>query len=146
MTRTFACHVSRALALAAALVALGCATPAPVPAQTQPALAQIATPYAAQLRAAGISSVTVYGNGARVRLATRMGEVYFRYPPGVPTAAFVVYVDAQGLEVDSDTFSPGLAAQYEAALKAVLPLAVERATANNTQQLQEGLGGGGRGR
>lgn len=150
MNPSFARRLPGALALtvAAMLVVQGCAAPAAVPAQTQPALTQIALPYAPQLRAAGVSSVTVYDNGARVRLATQMGEVYFRYPPGVPPAAFIVYVDAQGLEVDSDTFTPATSPQFETALKAVLPLSIERASANNTQQLQEGLGGrgGGRGR
>jgi len=135
LVRTFA-------ALFIALAAGACATPAPVPARTQPTLATIAQPYADEVLRAGISSVMVYGNGARVRMATRFGEVYFRYPAGLPPTAFALYVDASGVEVDSDTFDAGNAAQYEAALAAILPQAIQRATANNTQQMQQGLGGG----
>jgi hypothetical protein len=133
-----------ASAVATALVVGACATPAPVPAQTQPSLGKVAQPFADEMLRAGISSVTVYGNGARVRMATRMGEVYFRYPAGLAPTAFALYVDASGVEVDSDTFDASNAAQYEAALKAILPQAVQRANANNTQQMQQRLGGGGR--
>lgn len=134
-----------ALALAVAFLASACAAPAPVPATDQPALAQMAQPYGDGLRRAGISTVMVYGNGARVRLGTRFGDVYFRYPAGLAPTAFALYVGAQDIEVDSDTFNTGNAAQYEAAFKSVLPEAIKRATANNTQEAQQRLGGGGGG-
>ena len=133
-------------AIATALVAGACAAPAPVPATVQPALAQMAGPYADGLRRAGIRSITVYGNGARVRIATRMGDVYFRYPANLAPTAFALYVDAGAVDVDSDAFSAGNAAQYEAAMKVLLPVAIERATVNNTMEMQEGMGGGRGGR
>jgi len=132
-----------ALVLTVAFLAGACATPAAVPATDQPALAQMAQPYGDGLRRAGISTVMVYGNGARVRLGTRFGDVYFRYPAGLAPTAFALYVGAQDIEVDSDTFNASNAAQYEAAFKSVLPEAITRATVNNTQQSQEALGGGG---
>ena len=55
------------VAIAAALVASVCATSfGQVPSQTQTALAKLAEPYSEGLRKAGITSVMVYGNGARV--------------------------------------------------------------------------------
>jgi hypothetical protein len=134
-----------AIAAVAAFIG-GCAAPSQVPATTQPALAKIGEPFADGLRREGVSSVMVYGNGARIRMATRAGEVFFRYPPGAPPTEFALYVDAQGVEVDSDQFNAGNAAQYEAAMKSILPQAIQRANANNVQQAQQSLGGGRGGR
>jgi hypothetical protein len=137
----------RVICLAATAALLGaCAAPAQVPATTQSALTKVAEPFAEGLRREGVSSVMAYGNGARIRMGTRVGEVYFRYPAGAPPAEFALYVDAGGIEVDSDQFNAGNAAQYEAALKAILPQAIQRANANNVQQAQQGLGGGRGGR
>ena len=112
-----------------------CASPGgTVPATVQPALATFARPYADGLRKVGISSVMVYGNGARVRVASRMGEVYFRYPAGIPQAEFALYVGGADVEVDSDAFSPANASQYEAAMKTILPEAIKWTTANNSKR------------
>ena len=126
------------------LVALSgaCAAPGPVPATVQPALAKFADPYSDGLRKVGISSVMVYANSARVRVASVMGEVYFRYPGGLAPTAFALYVGTRDVEVDSDTFSAANSAQYEAAMKAILPEAIKQATANNMLQMEMNLGGG----
>jgi len=131
---------------AAALIG-ACATPGAVPATIQPALAKLAEPYADGLRKAGVTSVMVYGNGARVRVASTLGEVYFRYPSGIAATEFALYMGNKDIEVDSDTFNAANSAQYEAAMKVILPEAIKWTTSNNTQKLQErnsGGGGGGR--
>ena len=117
-----------------------CAAPGPIPATTQPALSAMAQPYADGLRKAGVNSVQVFGNGARVRMATSFGEIYMRYPPGLSATAFAVYVDPTSVEVDSDTFNAGSSAQYEAAIKAILPLAIKWATDNNTRVIENRFG------
>ena len=135
-------------ATAAIITALlcACATTSPVPSTTQPALSRLAAPYGDGMRKVGIQSVSVYGNGARVRVATRSGDVYFRYPAGLAQTAFVLYVDAQGVEVDADSFDAGNTAQYDAAMKSILPDAIRWTTMNNARVIEEGIGGGGRGR
>ena len=130
------------VAIAAALAAIVCAPgSAQVPAQTQPALTKMAQPYADDLRKAGIKSVMVYGNGARVRTATRFGEVYLRYPKGLSPTDFALYVGAQDVEVDSDSFTAGSSSQYEAAMKAILPEAIRLTTSNNTREMEQRMGG-----
>jgi hypothetical protein len=122
------------------LVIGACAAPGPIPAITQPALSAMAQPYADGLRKAGINSVQVFGNGARVRMATSFGEIYLRYPSGLSATAFAVYVDPATVEVDSDTFNAGNSAQYEAAVKAILPAAIKSATENNTRVIENRFG------
>lgn len=128
-----------ALVAVGAIVVSACATPAAAPATEQPAMSRMAAPYASELRRVGISSVMVYPNRARVRVSTRSGEVYFRYPAELPPMEFAVYVGAQDIEVDSDGFTAANAAQYEAAMKAILPEAVRQANANNVMERQRSL-------
>jgi hypothetical protein len=132
-----------AAALALAILA-GCATSGSQsgpPATTQPALTQAAMPYVDGLRSAGIYTVQTYGNRARVRLSTVWGEVYFRYPDGVPATSFILYNEpTTGMEVDSDNYSAANAAQYVAAIQAIVPLAIEKANANNSLRRGSALG------
>ena len=125
--------------LLASLLA-ACATPGPVPATTQPALSAMARPYADELRKAGINSVQVFDNGARVRTATNFGEIYLRYPAGLSPTAFAVYVDGSTVEVDSDTYNAGNSAQYEAAIKAILPQVIKSTNENNTRVITNRFG------
>jgi hypothetical protein len=122
------------------LLTAACAAPSPIPMTTQPALSAMAQPYADGLRKAGINSVQVFANSARVRMATTFGEIYLRYPPGLGPTAFAVYVDPTSVEVDSDTFNAGDSAQYEAAIKAILPAAIKSANENNTRVIQNRFG------
>jgi len=141
--------ILRSLSAAAVAVWLGaCASPAPVPATPQPALSTLAQPYADGMRKAGIQSVTVYGNGARVRVATRNGDIYLRYPTGLAQSSFVLYVDANSIDADSDAFNAGNSPQYDAVIKNILPEAIRWTQANNQRVFENGLGGGdgGRGR
>jgi hypothetical protein len=133
-------------AVAIAVFLGGCASPGPVPATPQPALSTLAQPYADGMRKVGIQSVTVYGNGARARVATRNGDIYVRYPSGLAQCAFVVYVEPNGVEADSDAFNAGNSPQYDAAIKAILPEAIRWTQANNTRVFEDNLGDGGRGR
>jgi hypothetical protein len=126
---------------ALALVAVACATSAQIPSTTQPALGTMAQPYYADMRALGIGSVQVFGNGARVWVATRGGEVYFRYPSGLAPTDFVAYVEQEGIEVDSDAYTAGASAQYEAAIKAVLPRTISLVKANNRRIMEEQMSG-----
>jgi hypothetical protein len=136
------------IAAFAALWLGACATPAPmVPATPQPALAAMVSPYAAELRTAGVRSVQVFENGARIRTATQYGEVYVRYPSGLSPTGFIVYVDAQAVDVDSDTFNAGNSTQYDAAIKRIIPEVLRLVTANNRFAIEQGMGmGGGGGR
>jgi hypothetical protein len=109
-------------------------------------LSKLALAYADDMRKVGIQSVVVYGNGARVRVATRLGDIYFHYPAGLGQTAFVVYLDTPGAEVDSDALTASNLAQYERAIKVILPDAIKWTTANKVSQFEQGLGGGGRGR
>jgi hypothetical protein len=123
------------------VLAAACAAPATqIPATTQPALSTIAQPYGAAMRRAGIQSVQVFANGARVRVATNFGELSLRYPAGLGSTAFAVYVDPTTVEVDSDTYTPGDNAQYEAAMKSILPETIKSATDNNTRVIQDRFG------
>jgi hypothetical protein len=118
-----------------------CATPtAQVPSKTQPALSAMAQPYFQAMRTAGIQSVQVFGNGARVRVSTNLGDIYLRYPAGLSPTAFVVYVDAGAAEVDSDSFTSAESAQYEAAIKAILPESIRFTNQNNTRVVQDRFG------
>ena len=138
--------VRGALVAAVALVAVSCASPGPAPSTMQPALSAMAQPYYAEMRSLGIGSVQVYGNGARVRVSTRGGEVYLRYPSGLAPTDFVAYVGQQGIEVDSDAYTAAASAQYEAAIKAVMPQTINLVRDNNRRIAQEQMVGGGGGR
>jgi len=84
--------------------------------------------------------VQVFSNGARVRVATNFGEIYLRYPAGLGPTAFAVYVDGTTVEVDSDTYNAGNSAQYEAAIKAILPETIKFTNDNNTRVIQDRFG------
>lgn len=125
----------------AALLAAGCATPtASAPTTAQPALAAMVQPYGDALRSAGVTSVQVLGSGARVRTATNFGEIYSRYPAGLSATAFAVYVDPSTVEVDSDAFTVAGSAQYDAAIKAILPAVIKAANENNTRVITNRFG------
>jgi len=141
MIDTIARRCANGLAVALVSMAGACTTPGPVPETVQPSLSSVASTYADGLRDAGVRRVLA--DGARVQLTTRYGEVYFRYPPSVMPTAFAAYIGGQSVEVDSDTFSAANAAQYEAALRAVLPEAIRQANANNALESVRGMGGGG---
>ena len=133
--------VSYVCIAAASVLAAACAAPPPqIPATTQPALSTIAQPYAQGLRRAGVQSVQVFSNGARVRVATNFRELYLRYPAGLSPTAFAVYVDGTTVEVDSDTYNAGNSAQYEAAIKAILPETIKFTNDNNTRVIQDRFG------
>ena len=121
-------------------VMTACSTPGPVPATTQPALSAMARPYADEMRKAGISSVQVFDNGGRVRTSTNFGEIYTRYPAGLSPTSFAIYVDGAAVEVDSDTYNGGNSAQYEAAIKAVLPAVIKSANENNVRVFNNRFG------
>ncbi len=121
-----------ACAAAAACVTGASAASSSMPTTAQPALSAMAQPYAGALRDAGIKLVLVRGSGARVRTSTQFGDVNFRYPAGLSSTEFAVHVDGAAVRVDSDAYSPDKAAQYEAAMKAVLPEAIRRTNDNNS--------------
>ena len=97
-------------------------------------------PRADGLRKAGVSSVQVFGSGTRVRVATNFGEIYSRYPAELSSTAFAVYVDATNVEVDSDTYTAANSAQYEAAIKSILPAVIKSANENNTRVITNRFG------
>jgi len=97
-------------------------------------------PYADAMRKAGISSVQVPGNGARVRTSTNFGDIYSRYPAGLTATAFYVYVDSAAVEVDSDTFNAANSSQYETAIKTILPEVVRSANENNVRVINNRFG------
>jgi hypothetical protein len=107
---------------------------------TTPALASIAAPYADRLRDAGITSVRVRADSTRVQVATKLGPIQFRYPAGLAPTAFVVRAEGAALTVDSDAYSAANAAQYEAAVKAVLLEAIRRTNDNNAFVRQRKIG------
>jgi hypothetical protein len=117
------------LAKAIPLVLLGaCASTAQAPMPDQPDLAAAARPYAQQLQAVGIDRVVSPGSGAMVRLDTRYGAVYVRYPPSSDPLAFVLDVGPAGVQASAATFSRARDGQTLAAL---LPEAVRATAVNN---------------
>jgi hypothetical protein len=104
------------------------ATAAPLPETDQPQLAQLAQPYAQQLRAAGITRVTSPGSHGMVRLETKNGPVYVRYPAGAPDVAFVVDIGPASLQASAATFDKD---QDEKALAALVPEALKVTAGNN---------------
>jgi hypothetical protein len=95
------------------LLLCACAAQAPLQAISQSDALQ-------HLQAVGITRVISPGNGAMVRLETRYGPVYVRYPVDVPQAAFVLDVGVGSVQ-----------GQDEQALAALVPEAVRVTSANN---------------
>jgi hypothetical protein len=106
-----------------------CASTPPAPTQAQPELVQLAQPYAAQLRAVGITRLAVAGSGAMVQLETLSGPVYVRYPQNVPAADFVLEIDADGMYAYELNFDK---TRDAAVLDALVPQVI-RATASNNE-------------
>ena len=115
-----------------------------MPATVQPALATFARPYAdLDFDKVGISSVMVYGNGARVRVASRMGKSISAIRRAFPKrSSRSMWVPPMSRWIRM-RFSPRQrVAVREAAMKAILPEAHHvDVTANNTQEMQQRLGG-----
>jgi len=105
-----------------------CASTTQQPAADQPELAQIAQPYAQQLKAVGITRVVSPGNGAMVRLETAYGSVYVPYPAAQEPVAFVLDIGADGLQAAAATFDRAKDGRVVAAL---VPEAVRVTAANN---------------
>ena len=105
-------------------------TPLP-PAATadQPELAGMTRPYAQQLQAVGVTRVISPGSGAMVRVETRNGPIYMRYPAGVEPLAFTLDFDSGDVRATAATFDRAKDGQILAAL---LPEAVRATDANNT--------------
>jgi hypothetical protein len=114
-------------ALALFLFAAG-ATAAPLPVTDQPQLAQLAQLYAQQLRAEGITRVTSLGAHDMVRLETKNGPVYVRYPAGAADVAFVVEIGPTSVQASAVTFDKD---QDESLLAALVPEAVKVTAGNN---------------
>lgn len=108
-----------------------CAATQPFSAPDQPALARLAEPYAQQLRDVGIARVFSAGNGAMVQLETSYGAVYVGFPRDAPPVAFVLEIGPDGLSAASTSFDH---ARDEAALAAILPVAIREVASNNTIQ------------
>jgi hypothetical protein len=132
--------VSHVCIAAASILAGACAAPAQIPARRSRPFPRLRSPTRNGLRRAGIQSVQVFSNGARVPVATNFGEIYLRYPAGLSPTAFAVYVDGTVVEVDSDMYNAGNGARYEAAIKAILPESIKFATDNNTRVIQDRFG------
>jgi hypothetical protein len=111
------------------LLLCACASTPPAPTQPQPELVQLAQPYAAQLRAVGITRLAVAGGGAMVQLETLSGPVYVRYPQNVPAVDFVLEIDADGLYAYELNFDK---TRDAAVLDALVPQVI-RATASNNE-------------
>jgi len=110
------------------LLLCACASTTQLPTVKQPAFADIAQPYAPQLRAVGISRVISPGSGAAVLLETEYGAVYVGYPATVEPRAFVLNIAPDGLHATAATFDRVKDAQLLAAL---VPEAVRLTAANN---------------
>ena len=104
-----------------------CASTAQLPTADQPQLAQMAQSYAQQLNAVGITRVVSPGNGAMVRLESRYGAVYVRYPTAEPMA-FVLDIDPDGVQATAATFDR---VRDQQILAALVPEAVRVTAANN---------------
>jgi len=113
------------------LVLCACAsTPLPPAAMAdQPELAGMTRPYAQQLQAVGVTRVISPGSGAMVRVETRNGPIYLRYPAVVEPLAFTLDFDSGDVRATAATFDRAKDGQILAAL---LPEAVRATDANNT--------------
>jgi len=105
-----------------------CVGAPPLPGPSQPELAQVAQPYARDLQTAGITRLVAPGGGASVRLETLSGPVYIKYPAGVPSLAFELDIDPDGLHAFASAFDRGRDAP---ALDLLLPEAIRAAESNN---------------
>ncbi len=112
------------------LLLCACASTTQLPTVDQPALAELARPYAQQLQAVGITRVISPGNGAMVQLETGYGSVYVRYPLASDPLPFVLDIGPDGLRASAQKFDRAKDGQIIAAL---VPEAV-RATAVNNRQ------------
>ena len=110
------------------LALCACVSTPPLPAPVQPELAQLAQPYAPDLRAVGITRLMAAGSGAMVQLETLSGPVYIRYPQNVPSLAFVLEIDSEGLHAAAVAFEKASDARV---LDLLLPEAVRAAASNN---------------
>ena len=111
------------------LLLLGaCASTAQLPTADQREFAEMAQPYAQQLRAVGITRVISPGNGAMVQLETGYGSVYVRYPLGSEPLAFVLDIGADDVQATAATFDRARDAQI---LDALVPEAVQMTATNN---------------
>lgn len=116
----------------AAIVALcACASTQQFSAPEQPALAALAMPYAADLRALGITHLVSPGGGAMVRLETKWGAVYVPYPRDVPPVAFELQVDERSLRAAASAFD---AARDARVLASLMPAVFRETASNNTIQ------------
>ena len=109
----------------------------PMPMPAHPGLVQLCQPHLAQLRSAGIISITVTGSGHFVRVATNAGAQYFRYPDGVASTEFALRVTAQGIQASSSDFAKRKPDEYSAAVNSILTQAISRATSNNNWVAEE---------
>jgi len=117
------------LAKSLPLLLLGaCASTAQLSTVDQPALAELAKPYAQQLQAVGITRVISPGNGAMVQLETGYGSVYVRYPLASDPRAFVLDIGPDGLRASAERFYRAKDGQIIAAL---VPEAVQATAVNN---------------
>jgi len=101
---------------------------APLPATDQPQLVQLVQPYAQQLRAEGVTRVTSLGARDMVRLETRSGPVYVRYPAGAPDAAFILEIGPASMQASAATFDRQ---RDEQMLAALMPEALKVTAGNN---------------
>jgi len=109
----------------------------PTPMPAHPGLVQLCQPHLAQLRSAGIISITATGSGHFVRVATNAGALYFRYPARVPSTEFALRVTAQGIQASSSDFAKSKPDEYRAAVDSILTQAISRATSNNNWIAEE---------
>ena len=117
--------------LAKPLVLILCCAPAiaaPLPGTDQPQLVQLVQPYAQQLRAEGVTRVTSLGARDMVRLETRSGPVYVRYPAGAPDVAFILEIDPTGVHASAATFDRQ---RDEQMLAALMPEVLKVTAGNN---------------
>jgi hypothetical protein len=110
------------------LLLCACASTAQQPMADQPEFAEMAQPYAQQLRAVGVTRVVSPGSGAMVRLDTGYGSVYVRYPPASHPLTFVLDIGPEGLRATAATFDRAKDGQI---LTALLPEAVRATAVNN---------------
>ena len=101
---------------------------APLPASDQPQLVQLVQPYAQQLRAEGITRVTSLGSRDMVRLETRRGPVYVRYPADAPDVAFILEIGPTSMQASAATFDRQ---RDEKMLAVLMPEALKVTAGNN---------------
>jgi hypothetical protein len=110
------------------LLLCACASTAQLPMADQPEFAEMAQPYAQQLRAVGVTRVISPGSDAMVQLETGYGSVYVRYPLVSEPLTFVLDIGPDHLRAIAATFDRAKDGQVLAAL---VPEAVRATAANN---------------